>query len=60
MGAYYVNLISELHEAIKEIRRVKLRKSVILHHDDALSHASVAKITIAIMPVLNWLNIRPI
>lgn len=39
-GQYYANLIRKLREAIKEKRRGKLRKGVILHQDNAPSHKS--------------------
>jgi [histone H3]-lysine36 N-dimethyltransferase SETMAR len=47
-GAYYANLISKLRDLIKEKRRGKLRKGVLLHHDNAPSHTSaIAKAAIA-------------
>lgn len=39
-GAYYANLIPKLRDAIKEKRRGKLRKGVLLHQDNAPSHRS--------------------
>lgn len=39
-GTYYANLIPKLRDAIKEKRRGKLRKGVLLHQDNAPSHKS--------------------
>lgn len=39
-GFYYANLISKLHERIKEKRRGKLRKGILFHQDNAPVHKS--------------------
>ncbi|GJQ74832.1 hypothetical protein Trydic_g21669 [Trypoxylus dichotomus] len=39
--AYYVNLISKLRGLIKERRRRKLRRGIVLFQDNAPSHKSV-------------------
>jgi len=39
-GAYYANELCELHEALKSKRRGKLRRGVLLLHDNAPAHTS--------------------
>ena len=40
-GLYYADLIHKLRDAIKEKRRGKLRRKVLLHQDNAPSHKSL-------------------
>ena len=41
-GFYYADLIHKLRDAIKEKRRGKLRRKILLHQDNAPSHKSLA------------------
>ena len=39
-GAYLANVLKELHAAVKQKRREKLRRGVLLQHDNAPVHRS--------------------
>ena len=39
-GQYYANLIRQLHDSVKQKRRGKLRRGVLLLHDNAPVHKS--------------------
>ena len=58
-GLYYADLIHKLRDAIKEKRRGKLRRKVLLHQDNAPSHKSLVAMTAISTAGFELLNYPP-